>query len=247
MKRMLPLAAASALFAPAGAHADHPFTSDDTNTQGDGNWQYELNVERTSKQPDIGRQQLWNTTLTRGFGERVDLYVQAPYTHVQTRSDEDGSGLGDLEIGAKWRVLERGPLSIALKPRFTMPTGDDARGLGNGRASAGAMLLAQYDVARLQVLVNAGLMYQPNRQGNLASIWQACGAIVYRATDKLRLGVDIGVSRNPKRGAGAHPAYVIAGAIYTPRDWLDVDLGYRRGLNDQIYDHALMAGLTVRW
>ncbi|CFL00736.1 Uncharacterised protein [Burkholderia pseudomallei] len=109
------------------------------------------------------------------------------------------------------------------------------------------MLLAQYDVARLQVLVNAGLMYQPNRQGNLASIWQACGAIVYRATDKLRLGVDIGVSRNPERGAGAHPAYVIAGAIYTPRDWLDVDLGYRRGLNDQIYDHALMAGLTVRW
>ncbi|CAM8768467.1 hypothetical protein NCM_01648 [Burkholderia pseudomallei] len=40
---------------------------------------------------------------------------------------------------------------------------------------------------------------------------------------------------------------MIAGAIYTPRDWLDVDLGYRRGLNDQIYDHALMAGLTVRW
>ncbi|AHI75626.1 transporter [Burkholderia thailandensis] len=247
MKKMLPLAAAGALFAPAGAHADPPFTSDDANTQGDGNWQYELNVERTSKQPDIGRQQLWNTTLTRGVGERVDLYVQAPYTHVQTRSDEDGSGFGDVEIGAKWRVLERGPLSIAVKPRFTMPTGNDARGLGNARANAGATLLAQYDVARFQLLANAGLMYQPNRQDSLASIWQASGAIIYRATDKLRLGVDIGISRNPERGAGANPAYVIAGAIYTPRGWLDVDVGYRRGLNDQIYDHALMAGITVRW
>ncbi|AOJ71662.1 MULTISPECIES: transporter [Burkholderia] len=247
MKRILPLAAAGALFTPAGAHADHPFTSDDTNTQGDGNWQYELNVERTSKQPDIGRQQLWNTTLTRGFGERVDLYVQAPYTHVQTRSDEQGSGFGDVEIGAKWRVLEHGPFSIAVKPRFTMPAGHDARGLGNGRVNAGATLLAQYDIARVQLLANAGLMYQSNRQDNLTSIWQASGAIIYRATDKLRLGIDIGISRNSERGASANPAYVIAGAIYTPRDWLDLDVGYRRGLNDQIYDHSLMAGITVRW
>ncbi|KVE34548.1 transporter [Burkholderia sp. BDU5] len=247
MKRMLPLAAAGALFAPSGAQADHPFTSDDTNTQGDGSWQYEMNVERTSKQSDIGRQQLWNTTLTRGFGERVDLYMQAPYTHVQTRSDEQGSGFGDIEIGAKWLVLERGPFSIAVKPRFTVPVGDDARGLGNGRVNAGAMLLAQYDIARVQLLANAGLMYQPNRQDGLTSIWQASGAAIYRATDKLRLGIDVGISRNPERGAGANPAYVIAGAIYSPRGWLDLDIGYRRGLNDQIYDHSLMAGISARW
>ena len=132
-RRMLPLAAASALLAPLDAYAAHPLVSDDTGTQGNANWQFEFNGEETSKQDENGRHQLWNATLTRGFGEHVDLYVNAPYTHLQTRTDDNGAGIGDVEIGMKWRFVEHGPLSLALKPKVTMPTGNDGRGLGTGR------------------------------------------------------------------------------------------------------------------
>ncbi|KVL86040.1 transporter [Burkholderia stagnalis] len=247
MKKMLPLAVASTLFAPVGAHATHPLVSDDTSTQGNAHWQLELNTEATSKQPDIGRQQMWNSTLTRGFGDRLDIYVNAPYTHVQTRSDENGSGFGDVEVGMKWRFVEHGPFTLALKPKLTMPTGDDRRGLGTGRVGAGATMLAQFDVARFSFLANAGYTYQPNRQDQLTSLWQVSGAALYRATDRLQLAVDVGISRNPQRGAGANPAFAIVGAIYSPVSWLDLDVGYRRGLNDQTYDHSVMAGLTARW
>ncbi|WDD92065.1 transporter [Burkholderia sp. FERM BP-3421] len=247
MKKILRFATACSLLSPAGAYATHPLVSDDTGTQGDGNWQYELNMEQTSRQSDTGRQQLWNTTLTRGFGPSFDLYVNAPYTHVQTRSDEASSGFGDVEIGAKWRVLERGPLSIALKPRINVPTGDDHHGLGNGRVNAGATLLAQYDVAAFTFLVNAGVAYQPNSHDDRTSLWQVSGAMLYRVTDRLQLALDIGASRNPDRDHHTSPAFLIAGAIYTPRPWLDLDVGYRRGLNDQTYNHSLMAGVTARW
>ncbi|KVL55654.1 hypothetical protein WT01_24175 [Burkholderia cepacia] len=247
MKRMLPLAAASALLAPFDALATHPLVSDDTGTQGNANGQFEFNAEETSKQEENGRHQLWNATLTRGFGERVDLYVNVPYTHLQTRSDEHGAGLGDVEVGMKWRFAERGPLSVALKPKLTTPTGNDRRGLGTGRAGAGATLLAQLDVARFSFLANAGITYQPNRQGDLTSIWAVSGAAIYKATDKLQIVADIGTSRNTESGAGANPAFAIAGAIYSPKPWLDLDIGYRRGLNDQTYDHSVMGGVTVRW
>ncbi|KHK59296.1 hypothetical protein PI86_08120 [Burkholderia sp. A9] len=248
MKRsMLPLAAASALFAPLDAYAAHPLVSDDTGTQGNANWQLEFNGEQTSKQDENGRHQLWNATLTRGFGEHVDLYVNAPYTHLQTRTDDHGAGIGDVEIGMKWRFVERGPLSLALKPQVTMPTGNDDRGLGTGRVGTGATLLAQADVARVSLLANAGLAYQPNRQGDLRSVWAVSAAALYKATDNVQLVADIGLSRNTESTAGANPAFVIAGAIYSPKPWLDLDVGYRHGLNDQTYRHSVMGGVTARW
>ncbi|KVV42179.1 hypothetical protein WT27_11320 [Burkholderia territorii] len=248
MKRtMLPLAAASALLAPLDVYATHPLVSDDTGTQGNANWQFEFNGEETSKQDENGRHQLWNATLTRGFGEHVDLYVNAPYTHLQTRTDDNGAGIGDVEIGMKWRFVEHGPLSLALKPKVTMPTGNDGRGLGTGRVGTGATLLAQADVARFSLLANAGLAYQPNRQGDLRSVWAVSAAALYKATDTLQFVADIGLSRNTESTAGANPAFAIAGAIYSPKRWLDLDIGYRHGLNDQTYRHSVMGGVTMRW
>ena len=246
-RRMLPLAAASALLAPLDAYAAHPLTSDDTGTQGNANWQVEFNGEETSKQDETGRHRLWNATLTRGFGEHVDVYVNAPYTHLQTRTDDNGTGIGDVEIGMKWRFVERGPLSLALKPNVTMPTGNDSRGLGTGRVGTGATLLAQADVACVSLLANAGLTYQPNRQGDLRSVWAVSAAALYKATDKLQFVADVGMSRNAESTAAANPAFVIAGAIYSPTRWLDLDVGYRHGLNDQTYRHSVMGGVTARW
>ena len=120
-----------ALVCPLSAFAAHPLVSDDTGTQGDGNWQFESNGEVTAKQPDTGRQTLWNSTLTRGVGEALDLYVNVPYTNLQHRSDSAGSGMGDVEAGAKWRLFDDGALSIGIKPYLTLPSGNDQRGLGS--------------------------------------------------------------------------------------------------------------------
>ena len=105
----------------------------------------------------------------------------------------------------KWRFVERGPLSIALKPKLTAPTGNDRRA-GTGRVGTGATLLAQLDVARFSFLANAGMTYQPNRQGDLTSIWAVSGAAIYKATDKLQIVADIGTSRHGKQRRRESPS-----------------------------------------
>lgn len=236
-----------ALVCPLSAFAAHPLVSDDTGTQGDGNWQFESNGEVTAKQPDTGRQTLWNSTLTRGVGEALDLYVNVPYTNLQHRSDSAGSGVGDMEAGAKWRLFDDGALSIGIKPYLTLPSGNDQRGLGTGRVNAGATLLTQYAIHDWTFLVNAGAAYQANTQGQRQSLWKVSGAVLYRVLPTTQLIVDIGMSQNPDFSQRTNPAFVILGAIYSPRPWLDLDMGYRRGLNPQTYDDSWMAGLTVRW
>ena len=76
---------------------------------------------------------------------------------------------------------------------------------GTGRVGTGATLLAQLDVARFSFLANAGMTYQPNRQGDLTSIWAVSGAAIYKATDKLQIVADIGTSRHTASSAGANP------------------------------------------
>ncbi|VVE03039.1 transporter [Pandoraea eparura] len=236
-----------ALLCPLSAFAAHPLVSDDTGTQGDGNWQFETNGEVTSKQSEIGRQTLWNSTLTRGVGEALDLYVDVPYTHLQNRSDEAGNGVGDVETGAKWRMYDDGAFSVGLKPYLSFPTGNDRRGLGSGRVNAGATLLTQYEIEKWTFLFNAGAAYQPNRQGDRQSLWKVSGAVLYRVLPTTQLIVDVGASQNPDFTQRTHPAFMILGAIYSPKSWLDLDVGYRRGLNPQTYDYSWMGGMTVRW
>lgn len=236
-----------ALACPLSAFAAHPLVTDDTGTQGDGNWQFETNGEATAKQPDTGRQFLWNSTLTRGFGEALDLYANVPYTHVQQRSDTAATGIADLELGAKWRLYDDGAFSLGLKPYLTLPTGNDSRGLGTGRVNAGATLLAQYEIDDWTFLVNGGAVYQPNRQGVRETVWKVSGAVLYRVLPTTRLLLDIGTSQNPDFAQPTSPAFMIVGAIYSPKPWLDLDVGYRRGLNPQTYDYSRLAGVTVRW
>ena len=218
-----------------------PLVSDDPEVQGAGHWQLELGM---IQQP-AGSPRTWGTTLTYGLTDQTDLYVNAPYTNAN--GSDSGSGWGDTELGLKWRFIQYGPVSVALKPRLMLPTGDPQRGLGTGRAGAGATLVAQWEAGQLTLLGNAGLLYQPNGQGQRQSLWQISTAALYHVTDKLQLAGDAVISRNAVPRTGEPPVFLIAGIVYSPQSWLDLDIGYRHSLDDQAGPHAVMAGLTMRW
>jgi hypothetical protein len=243
MNKLPVWAAVAVLFAPWVARATQPLTNDDTVVQGAAHWQLELGVQQAVRQGEASLQRAWGATLTYGLNDQTDVYVNAPYV----QGSASGSGWGDTELGIKWRFAQYGPVSFALKPRLTLSTGDQRRGLGAGRAGTGATLIVQWETGRFTLLGNAGGIYQPNDQGQRQSLWQASGAALYRATETLQLALDAVISRNPDAYSKRHPAYLIAGAIYSPRSWLDLDMGYRHGLNSHAGPDAVMAGLTLRW
>ena len=239
MNRLPLLAALAVLSVPLAAGAEQPLVSDDAGVLGKGHGQLELGMTR---QP-AGAQRTWETTLTYGLTDQTDVYVDTLYTN----GGDSGSGWGDTELGLKWRLAQYGPVSLMLKPGLMLPTGDRQRGLGTGRTGAGATLVVQWESERFTLLGNARLIYQPNGQGQRQSLWQISGAALYHVTGQLQLAVDTVVARNPFPQSEKPPVFLIAGVIYSPQPWVELDIGYRHGLNGQADPHAVMAGLTVRW
>lgn len=234
-----------AALAPLAAQAANPLVTDDTGTQDTGNWQLELNSEWLTL--PTARQQQWANTLTYGVLPNLDLALQAPYQ--RTRPDGDGwtSGLTDLTLQAKWRFIETAQWSLGLKPFVTLPTASQERNLGNGRATTGANLLMQYNLDRWTFLANAGYTWNNNSIGNRRNLWNASTAVLFSVTDELRLAADIGIATNADTSTQTKPAYALVGAIYSPTKDLDLDVGYKRGLNPTSLAHSVQAGVTIRW
>lgn len=242
------LALALSLGSPA--FAAHPLSSDDAGVLGAGQWQLETNTDRTAER-DAGAVGLAaNVTLTRGVSDAVDLAFNLPWCHSQADGAPGGSqrGWGDVSLALKWRVLERGGLSLGVKPWLSLPTGRSAKGFGAERVQAGVLGILGFAVDDAHVyLGNVGYLRADNVTGARRDIWSASAAALIASGARLRFVAEAGAHRNPDSAKGKNPVFVNVGAIYSPTGKLDLDFGYRRGLNDAEAKYSVGAGLTLRW
>jgi hypothetical protein len=126
----------------------HPLVSDDTGTQGKGKTQIEITGQYDRGDEEGLKTEIWEAkaTLIYGLFAPVDLILEAPYNWISTKNDEriTQDGFADLLVALKWRFFEQNGLSFAIKPAVTLPTGDEEKGLGNGRASYGFGFITTY-------------------------------------------------------------------------------------------------------
>lgn len=261
LKRLI-LAAALALTHAGTALAAHPLITDDTGTQGKGKFQLEVTGEAGRDKERLGGVVTRETggelavALSAGLSDTVDLVVGVPW--VWSRVKEDGiltgdeQGIGDLCLELKWRLLELGGFSLAVKPGVTIPTGDEHKGLGNGKASYGATLIASQELG--PVTLHANGAYSRNeykiavdRELNRHDIWHASVAGVYRAAQNLQLLANYGMESNGEHGNDTWPAFLLGGVIYTVAENLDLDLGVKRGLSGPEADLTYLAGVAYRF
>lgn len=247
------LVTAGGLLEGASAWAAHPLITDDTGTQGAGYWQLEVNTDQTSSRADgtTARAGQLNATLTHGLTNDLDVALTLPLLRLRPAGGPNASGVGDAAVQAKWRLL--GPAdgadggSLALKPMLLLPTGDDGRGLGTGRAGASLNLLAAWQAGQVTVLGNLGASYNGNRAGDRNALWNASAAVLVTPMPALTLALDVGASRNPQHGSGATLRYGLLGAIWHLDDKTDLDLGWRRNLGGGQTANTWGVGLTLRW
>lgn len=262
----------AALFAvvPTAGLAGPPYITDDTGTQGRGNWQLELigdyihhDKSAISEGMPVNQQRrvtVFGPVLTYGVVDTVDIAVGV--SRLRDRITENGTlvqdveGTGDLAVEAKWRFYESKDLSFAVKAGLLLPTGDETRGLGTGKASGVLNAIVTYTAGPWTWLANLAhehLRFKrpEDAQGSHRHVWRLSGGFGYRLSETLNLAAEAGVRTNPARDdpflPGNNGHFVMLGIIYSPAENVDIAFGFRKSTNDGESDRAFPFGVTFRW
>lgn len=258
MLRMLRIFMGTVALLPLPALAAHPLVTDDTGTQGDRRYALELNGEvgrdRSPGALDEGGELA--AIVSIGAGDRVDLVVGFPLAWSRSRLGDtvlsQAGGPSDATLELKWRFLEVGDFSLALKPGLNLPTGDPARGLGTGRPGLALTLIASQTVGPVSLHLNGGYARVDHELAEDAAnsrhdVWSANAAVAARLLPGLQVVANVGTESPGSVDEKRWPAFLMAGAIWSLQEDLDVDLGARFALNEPDTDMVLLAGAAYRF
>ena len=262
MSARILIAAVITVFMTGTSFAAHPLITDDTGTQGKGKFQLEVNSEFTyDKETEDGVTTKETggevaTILSYGLIDNVDIVLGVPYQWKKDKEDSEVTskedGISDMSLELKWRFYEKDRLTFALKPGITLPTGDENKGLGNGRASYGLVFITTKDIEPWAFHFNIGYTHneyklQADKDANRKGIWHVSLASEVEVVKDLKVVANIGMERNPNKTSNTHPAFILGGIIYSITENFDVDLGVKGGLNKPETDYAILAGIAWRF
>jgi hypothetical protein len=240
------------------AFAAYPLITDDSDTQGKGNFQIEVNGETGfDKETDAAgvqmkvRDSALATILSYGTGKDVDLVVGVLYRDYIVKENGEKvaaeSGYSDVVVEVKWRFLEKDGFALAIKPGVILPSGNDQKGLGSGKTGYGAFLIASKELEPLTVLVNIGYIRNENKVEERVELWRLSAAAIYKATEHLKLVADIGQATGTDKSVDRYPAYALAGVIYAFSERFEASFGIKTGLNEPEADLSYRAGIVMRF
>jgi hypothetical protein len=226
------------------AFAAHPLQTEDTGTQGQGNIEIEHGLSWS--RDDASRVFAYQPQISYGLAPTLDVIVQPSWLDVRGGGIRT-AGWGDTNLDAKWRFFGEAPLSFAVRAGATLPTSERDLGLPHGTVSTHALFVATVDAAPFTIHANLGLSQVPASAGGRTRIAHASAALMWAPNERLTLTVDGGASSNPDPARGSWPATLLAGAIYTLRPGLDVDLGYQSSVAASAPSRQWLMGVTYRF
>ncbi|HEV7577534.1 MAG TPA: transporter [Caldimonas sp.] len=153
---------------------------------------YEINIATQQTLTAAGRVgTLPGVEINYGGAPDLQLHAALPLALARPASGGTRFGLGDVEFGAKYRFLQETDTTpmLAIYPTYIAPTGNDARGLGNGRSQILLPLWAQKSSGRWTV--DGGLGYLINRASGSRDNWFAGVLVQRRVSERMSLGAEL--------------------------------------------------------
>jgi hypothetical protein len=200
---------AGSLLAIALAQAGPPFVTDDPEPPPPGG--LEINVpfilERTP-----GKTEMDAPLFDFNYGlPDVQLKLEFPVKIVHEDRDGTAAGAGDLLLGVKWRFLndEQSQFQLGTYPQLLLPTGDEARDLGEGRPAFVLPLVAQKSWDKWTLYGNVGFWWQTAAE---TRNYFYAGAVLEREiNDRLTLGAELFGNSPKERGGRCDIAFNVGG------------------------------------
>jgi hypothetical protein len=191
------------------AVAGPPFVTDDPEPPRPGGW--EINVpfilERTP-----GKTEMDAPLFDLNYGlPNIQLKLEIPVRIVHEDNVGTAAGAGDLLLGVKWRFFnsEKSQVQLGIYPQLLLPTGDRARGLGDGGFAFAFPLLAQKNWEKWTLYGNVGLWWQTGAE---TRDYVYAGAVLEREiTERLVLGAELFGNSPKDRGGRSELAFNVGG------------------------------------
>jgi hypothetical protein len=184
-----PSLAVLALCCCAAARAGPPFVTDDPEPV--ALHHAEINLAFQQTRSDAQRSGTLSADMNFGCAQELQCHVAISAAFASSSGAGLYSGLGDVELGVKYRFLNQGDrgLMAAVYPTVFLPTGAASRGLGNGRAQVLLPVWLQKSLGRWTW--DAGVSYLYNPAPDARSSWYV-GLLSQRAVnDRLKIGAEL--------------------------------------------------------
>jgi Putative MetA-pathway of phenol degradation len=123
------------------------------------------------------------------------------------------AGIGDMLTGVKWRFFhsKESQLELAIYPQLVVPSGDDARGLGQGGTSFALPLLAQKTWGKWTLYGNVGFLWQTAAETHN---YVYAGAVLEREiNERLTLGAELFGNPPTAPGGDSNVAFNVGGTL----------------------------------
>ena len=181
-----------------------PLSTEDIGTLGQGRSKVEMTGEWGEERESGSREVSVTNELSMAHGLRDDLnsFFTLPYREVRTHAAGIGKqvrGVGDVKFGMKWRYFEQGDLSLGVKAVMTVPTGNDAEKLGNGKSTQGINAIASYATGLWEFNVDLGYKKNRNTLNQRERLGNISAAVVRSLDSRWKVMADIGVASNKSK------------------------------------------------
>lgn len=198
------LAPALLILSPALAAAGPPYQTDDPEPVELHHWEIYL-ASQHALTADGAEGTLPHLEVNFGALPGLQLHAITPLAYSRPEGGPASYGVGDVELGAKYRFLEEGewwPM-VGTFPQLELPTGDAAKGLGTGRLHLLVPLWLQKSFGPWLSYGGGGYWWNPGEgnqnhwffgwlvQRRLASLVSAGAELVWAGADRVGGSADL--------------------------------------------------------
>jgi outer membrane putative beta-barrel porin/alpha-amylase len=229
---------------------DRPDVSNSTGTVGPGVFQLETGVEyaRTSVAARAAERRFaLQMALRAGLTDRLELRLEGEPL-VALRGADDATGLGDLTVALKYRVLDAvdGAPALGILPFVTLPVAEAP--IGSERPDFGVVLLADFELPwELALTVNAALVgLGQSRPSGFLFQGLASASLSREVAKSVSAFVEIFYA-SPDEREGRHMVGADAGVVWTVARDVALDAAVATSLKGPAPDYALRTGVSVRF
>ncbi len=223
------VAAMGFLLASFPARCGPPFATDDPEPVDYQHYETYLAYEQVTTQS--GRNASPMVEVNYGALPDLQLSITVPYAVNSPSGQVRQQGWGDLNLGAKYRFLqetESQPM-MAIYPIVVVPTGDAARGLGNGGTQIFLPIWIQKSWGDWQTYGGGG--YWINRAPGAGNHWYFGWELQKNISERLTIGGEVFHETDQLPVDNASTGFNIGG-IYTLDKHNRLLLSFGRGLSE---------------